>query len=107
MVCFYVSAVGAEADSDRIDLLLNELEGKDILEVIAAGKEKFASVPSGGGGGIVVSSGGGGGGPGLAPAPEEKKEEVKEEPKEESDDVSTLLNISLSMSSRSRTLYFK
>ena len=78
-------AVGAEADADRINLLLSELEGKDILEVIAAGKEKFASVPSGGGGGVVVSSGAGAAAPAAA---EEKEEEKKEEPKEESDDVS-------------------
>jgi len=80
-------AVGAEADADRVNLLLKELEGKDILEVIAAGKEKFASVPSGGGGGVVVSGGGGAAAP--AAAVEEKKEEAKkEEEKEESDDVS-------------------
>jgi large subunit ribosomal protein LP2 len=82
----FASAVGAEADADRISLLLKELEGKDILEVIAAGKEKFASVPSGGGGGVVVSSGGGAAAP--AAAEEKKEEEKKEEPKEESDDVS-------------------
>lgn len=83
-----MSAVGAEADSDRVNLLLSELKGKDILEVIAAGKEKFASVPSGGGGGVVVASSGGAAA--AVPAAEEKKEEVKEEAKEESDDVSIL-----------------
>lgn len=83
--------VGAEADSARIEFLLNELEGKDILEVIAAGKEKFASVPSGGGGGVAVVSSGGGGA--AAPAAvEEKVEEKKEEPKEESDDVSVFFS---------------
>ncbi|CAK9213563.1 unnamed protein product [Sphagnum troendelagicum] len=81
-----LGSVGAEADDDRISFLLGELKGKDILEVIASGKEKFASVPSGGGGGgVVVSSGGGGGAPAAAAA-EEKKEEKEEEPKEESDD---------------------
>lgn len=80
-------AVGAEADSSRIEFLLNELEGKDILEVIASGKEKFASVPSGGGGGVAVVSSGGGAAAASA-AVEEKVEEKKEEPKEESDDVS-------------------
>lgn len=84
---FLWCAVGAEADASRIDLLLKELEGKDILEVIAAGKEKFASVPSGGGGGVVVSSGGGGAAAPAA-ASEEKEEPKKEEEKEESDDVS-------------------
>jgi len=80
-------AVGAEADADRVSLLLKELEGKDILEVIAAGKEKFASVPSGGGGGVVVSAGAGGAAPAAA-SEEKKEEEKKEEEKEESDDVS-------------------
>lgn len=85
----WVYSVGAEADSARVRLLLKELEGKDILEVIAAGKEKFASVPSGGGGGVVVASASAGSG-GAAPAAEVKEEPKKEEEKEESDDVSLL-----------------
>lgn len=84
-------AVGAEADPSRVSLLLKELEGKDILEVIAAGKEKFASVPSGGGGGVVVASGGAAAAPAAAAA-EAKEEPKKEEEKEESDDVSFLLS---------------
>eukprot|EP00475_Leptophrys_vorax_P008352 TRINITY_DN1538_c0_g4_i1.p2 TRINITY_DN1538_c0_g4~~TRINITY_DN1538_c0_g4_i1.p2 ORF type:complete len:113 (+),score=26.55 TRINITY_DN1538_c0_g4_i1:126-464(+) len=78
-----LGSVGAEADDDRIELLLKQLAGKDINEVIAAGREKFASVPSGGG--VAVAASGGGGGGAAAPA-EEKKEEKKEEEKEESDD---------------------
>lgn len=86
------SAVGAEADNAKISFLLKELEGKDILEVIASGREKFASVPSGGGGGVVVSSGGGGGAaPAAAEAP---KVEEKEEAKEESDDVRISMTLS-------------
>ncbi len=89
MGCFLCCcAVGAEADDDRISFLLRELEGKDILEVIASGKEKFASVPSGGGGGGVVVSSGGGGVPAAAAAEEKKEEKKEEEAKEESDDVS-------------------
>ena len=80
-------AVGAEADDDRIDLLLSQLEGKDITEVIASGREKLASVPGGGGGAIAVAAAPGGGGA-AAPAAAESKKEEKEEPKEESDDVS-------------------
>ncbi|CAI5506158.1 unnamed protein product [Closterium sp. Naga37s-1] len=86
-----LSSVGAEADDDRIDLLLKQLEGKDINEVIAAGREKFAAVPSGGG--VAVAASGGGGAAAAAPA-EEKKEEKKEEEKEESDDVRTIRFIS-------------
>lgn len=77
------AAVGAEADDDRIQLLLSQVEGKDITELIAAGREKLASVPAGGGAACAVAAPGGGG---AAPAAEEKKEEKKVEEKEESDD---------------------
>ena len=51
-------AVGIEADSDRVEALISELEGKDIAEVIAAGVSKLASVPAGGGGAAMASTGG-------------------------------------------------
>ncbi|NP_001275119.1 uncharacterized protein LOC102577788 [Solanum tuberosum] len=44
-----LASVGAEADDDRIQLLLSQVDGKDITELIAAGREKLASVPAGGG----------------------------------------------------------
>ncbi|TKY53064.1 60S acidic ribosomal protein P2B [Spatholobus suberectus] len=82
-----LGCVGAEADDDRIEQLLSEVKGKDIVEVIAAGREKLASVPAGGGGGAVaVAAAPGGGGGGAAPAAAEAKKEEKEEEKEESDD---------------------
>lgn len=77
-------AVGAEADDDRIQLLLSQVEGKDITELIAAGREKLASVPAGGGGAVAVAAPAGG--TAAVASAEEKKEEKKEE-KEESDDV--------------------
>ncbi|AEC08032.1 60S acidic ribosomal protein family [Arabidopsis thaliana] len=64
-----LGSVGAETEDSQIELLLKEVKGKDLAELIAAGREKLASVPSGGG----------------ASAAESKKEEKKEE-KEESDD---------------------
>ena len=51
-----LSSVGIEADSDRVESLLKELEGKDITEVVASGVSKLASVPAGGG--AVAASGG-------------------------------------------------
>lgn len=78
------SAVGAEADDDRIKLLLSQVEGKDITELIAAGREKLASVPAGGGGAVAVAAPTGGA---AAAAPAEEKKEEKKEEKEESDDV--------------------
>lgn len=62
-----LSSVGVEADGAQVDKLLAELKGKNVNEVIEAGKTKLSAVPSG-----------------AAPAPvaEEKKAEVKkEEPK--------------------------
>jgi len=78
-----LESVGAEADEEKLDFLLTELKGKDITEVIAAGREKFASVPSGGGAIAVGAPAAAAGG--AAPAEEAKKEEKVEE-KEESDD---------------------
>ncbi|KAH1067003.1 hypothetical protein J1N35_031990 [Gossypium stocksii] len=77
--------VGAEADDDRIELLLSEVKGKDITELIASGREKLASVPSGGGAVAAAAPASGGSGASAAPAAEAKKEEKVEE-KEESDD---------------------
>ena len=71
-----------------MELLLSQLSGKDITELIAAGREKFASVPCGGGGVAVAAAAPAAAG-GAAPAAEAKKEEKVEE-KEESDDVRSL-----------------
>ena len=82
-----LNSVGAEADDDRIHLLLSEVKGKDITDLIACGREKLASVPSGGGGGGAVAMvASGGGGSAAAPAAAEAKKEEKVEEKEESDD---------------------
>ena len=70
-----------------MELLLSQLSGKDITELIAAGREKFASVPCGCGGVAVAAAAPAASG--AAPAAEAKKEEKVEE-KEESDDVRSL-----------------
>ena len=80
-----LGSVGIEADADRLELLLSQVKGKDITELIAAGREKLASVPSGGGA-IAVSASAAGGGGAAAPAAAEAKKEEKVEEKEESDD---------------------
>ncbi|CAJ2660155.1 unnamed protein product [Trifolium pratense] len=65
-----LGSVGVDAEDNNIELLLSEVKGKDFAELIASGREKLASVPSGGA---------------AAPAAE-AKEEKKVEEKEESDD---------------------
>ncbi|MFS7989553.1 putative ribosomal protein L12 family [Helianthus anomalus] len=79
-----LGSVGADADEDKIELLLKEVKGKDITELIASGREKLASVPSGGGGVAVAAATGGGAAPAAAAAETKKEEKVEE--KEESDD---------------------
>uniref|UniRef100_A0A0D3F5X5 Uncharacterized protein n=2 Tax=Oryza TaxID=4527 RepID=A0A0D3F5X5_9ORYZ len=79
-----LESVGAEVDHGKMELLLSQLAGKDITEIIASGREKFASVPCGGGG-VAVAAAAPAAGDGAAPQSEAKKEEKVEE-KEESDD---------------------
>ncbi|KAI3681266.1 hypothetical protein L6452_36056 [Arctium lappa] len=63
-----LGSIGADLDKERIELLLSEVKGKDIIEMIAVGKEKLASVPFGGEGVVVSTAGGGGDGGGAAPS---------------------------------------
>ncbi|GBG89299.1 hypothetical protein CBR_g49008 [Chara braunii] len=84
-----LESVSADVDHKRLDKLMKELEGKDVNEVIAAGREKFSSVPSGGGAGAASAGGGGGGGgdaAGGAAAAEPEKEPEKEAEEEEEDE---------------------
>ncbi|PWN94910.1 ribosomal protein 60S [Tilletiopsis washingtonensis] len=79
-----LDTVGVEADSDRLEKLISELEGKDIASLISEGSAKLASVPSGGAGGAApAAAASSGGAAAAADAPAEKE---KEEEKEESDD---------------------
>ncbi|KAL8509391.1 hypothetical protein ACS0TY_016560 [Phlomoides rotata] len=81
-----LGSVGVDHDNDMIEHLLTQVKGKDITDLIAAGREKLASVPSGGGAVAVASSAAGVGGGATASAAAEPKKEEKVEEKEESDD---------------------
>ncbi|PIA14477.1 ribosomal protein 60S [Coemansia reversa NRRL 1564] len=70
-----VTAAGVDVDTERIDKLLSVLENKNIEELIAEGKSKLASVPSGG----AVAAGGAPAAGGAAPAAEAKAESEAEE----------------------------
>ncbi|NP_001347587.1 large ribosomal subunit protein P2 isoform X2 [Meriones unguiculatus] len=82
-----LDSVGIEADDDRLNKVISELNGKNIEDVIAQGVGKLASVPAGGA--VAVSAAPGSAAPaaGSAPAAEEKKDEKKEESEESDDDM--------------------
>jgi len=42
-----LSSVGIESESERVSKLVSELSGKNVWEVIEAGRAKLAQVPSG------------------------------------------------------------
>merc|ERR1712105_466135 len=62
-----LSSVGIEADGEKVALVVKELAGKNLEEVIAAGTEKLGSVPSGGGAAAAAAA--------AAPPPKEESEE--------------------------------
>ena len=71
-----LASMEVEADADALTKLFAALEGKNIDDLIEAGKDKLSKFGGGGGGG--------GGGSGGAAA-EEKEEEEEEEEEEEID----------------------
>ncbi|XP_069008343.1 60S acidic ribosomal protein P2 [Embiotoca jacksoni] len=84
-----LGSVGIEADDERLNKVISELEGKDINEVMNSGLSKLASVPAGGAvAAPAAAAAGGAAGAGAAPAAvEEKKEEKKEESEESDEDM--------------------
>ena len=76
-----LDGVGIDCDSEKASIIVKELAGKNLEELIAEGNGKLASVPSGGAAPATAAAGG------AAPAAAAAVEEVKEEePAEESDD---------------------
>jgi len=80
-----LSSVGIEADGEKVALVVKELAGKNLEEVIAAGTEKLGSVPSGGGAPAAAAPAAGGAAPAAAAAAAPPKKEESEE--EEDDDM--------------------
>jgi ribosomal protein L12E/L44/L45/RPP1/RPP2 len=72
-----LGSVGVEVDSDSLSKLMGELEGKDLNEILATGKEMLATFGGGGGGGGGGGAAAGGDAAGdAAPAVEEVEEEM-------------------------------
>ncbi|KAA1414552.1 50S ribosomal protein P1 [Nocardioides humilatus] len=75
-----LSSVGIEADAEKLKKVITELNGKDVEQLIAAGREKLSSMPVGGGAPAAAAAAAP-----AAAAAEEKKEDKKEEKKEDSE----------------------
>jgi len=75
-----MNSVGIEPDSTQLAIVIKELKGKNVFQVMEEGKALLAEMPAGG-----VSSGGSGAAATAPVAEEPKKEEKKEESSEESD----------------------
>ena len=76
-----LSAVGVEANSNSLDIVVNSLKGKSVNELIEEGHALLANVPAGGSGGAGPS-----GGTVTAAAEEEKPKEKTPEPESDSDE---------------------
>merc|ERR1712014_554326 len=70
-----LESIGADIESDKLDKVFSELDGKNIDDVISEGMSLLASVPSGG----AAPAAAAGGAAEAAPAEEEKKESSEEE----------------------------
>merc|ERR1711884_557073 len=69
-----LESIGADIESDKLDKVFSELDGKNVEEVIAEGMSLLASVPSGGAAPAAAA-----GGAAEEAAVEEKKESSEEE----------------------------
>lgn len=81
-----LESVGAVVEEDKMEMLFKAVEGKDVTELIAAGREKLAFAPCGGAAvnaaAPAAAAAGGAGG-----AAEEEEEKVEEKAEEEDDDA--------------------
>eukprot|EP01111_Echinosteliopsis_oligospora_P000835 TRINITY_DN109_c0_g1_i1.p2 TRINITY_DN109_c0_g1~~TRINITY_DN109_c0_g1_i1.p2 ORF type:complete len:118 (+),score=58.65 TRINITY_DN109_c0_g1_i1:599-952(+) len=82
-----LSSVGIEVDNARLDSLITELKGKNLQELIEAGRGKLSAVPTGGASaGAAPAAGGSAPAAAAGGAPAKKEEPKKEEKKEESEE---------------------
>lgn len=71
-----LSSVGIEVDAAKLALVIKSLAGKNLEELIAAGREKLSALPVGGGAAPAAAAAGAAA---PAAAAAEKKEEKKSE----------------------------
>ncbi|XP_011497614.1 PREDICTED: 60S acidic ribosomal protein P2 [Ceratosolen solmsi marchali] len=82
-----LSSVGIEVDAEKLKKVLSSLNGKNVEEVIAQGRENLCSMPVGGAAAPVVAAPGGGTGGAVAEEKKEEKKASKEESESEDEDM--------------------
>jgi large subunit ribosomal protein LP2 len=78
-----LESVGVEAEDEKIELLVGELSGKDVFEVIEEGKKKLGAVPVG----VAAPAAAAAAAPAAGGAAPAAKAEEKKKEEEEDDDV--------------------
>jgi len=76
-----LSSVGVEANGNSLDVVIKNLKGKSVNELIEEGQALLANVPAGGGGAAA-----GAGGEAAGSVEEEKPKEKTPEPESDSDE---------------------
>jgi len=76
-----LSSVGVEANGNSLDVVIKNLKGKSVNELIEEGQALLANVPAGGGGATA-----GAGGEAAGSVEEEKPKEKTPEPESDSDE---------------------
>jgi large subunit ribosomal protein LP2 len=76
-----LTPVGVEAEADKVNKLISELQGKNLEEIMAEGRKKLQAVPSGVA--VAAPAAGGaapaaGGAPAAAKKPEPESEEEED-----------------------------
>jgi len=79
-----LSSVGVDAIDEHLKVVVGQLNGKDLFQLMEEGASLLAGMPMGGGAG-AVSSGGSGGAAAEEAAEAPKEEAKKEESEDESD----------------------
>jgi large subunit ribosomal protein LP2 len=80
-----LSSVGIDADAASLKKVIDELKGKNLEEVIAAGQSKLATMPAAGAPSAAAAAPAAGAAKADEPKAAAKKEEPKEEEEEDED----------------------
>eukprot|EP01125_Pyxidicula_operculata_P019111 TRINITY_DN68_c0_g1_i1.p1 TRINITY_DN68_c0_g1~~TRINITY_DN68_c0_g1_i1.p1 ORF type:complete len:110 (+),score=49.16 TRINITY_DN68_c0_g1_i1:38-367(+) len=74
-----LASVNVEAEDSKLEKLVSELQGKNLQELIDAGKKKLSAIPSGGAAPVAAAAPAASASAAAAPAAEKPKEKEESE----------------------------